>query len=409
MFGLAIAAGARLALAAVPVYAIEIPAEDLGTALLEFARVTHEQIAFDAKLVEGYQSNAVSGTYTVAQGLHVLVGAAPFLIRTTSSGVLAVVATPSMHAGEDAEVTTGASASTPTTETSSRKVPQEVTVTARRAKLELKVRTFVDEISTMQQGAGGSHWAGEGLARWRAPVCPSVTGLPRQAGEFVLERFSDIGRSAGVPLAGEHCRPNLFVFLTGNPQRLLKAMARRNRAVTFGKASPLAIDDFIATDQAVKVWYDTDPATPDNATVARGGPNPSVTDRVGTGAGALAQAPGDVAPMTSDWERASHLTATLVWTFSYVYVIVDRTRMHAVTLGQLADYVGMLGLAELKPSARFGDAPTILKLFGAAPQEAPAGMTDWDRAYLKSLYATEQSSNVQRALITQAMLREIVP
>lgn len=400
MFGLAIAAGARLALAAVPVYAINIPAEDLGTALLEFARATHEQIAFDAKLVKDYQSNAVSGTYTVAQGLHDLVGAAPFQIRTTSSGVLAVVAT---------EATAGAAPSTLSSETSSRKVPQEVTVTARRAKLELRVRTFVEEISSMQQGAGDSHWGGEGLARWRAPVCPSVTGLPRQAGEFVLERFSDIGRAAGVPLAGEHCRPNLFVFLTGNPQRLLKAMARRNRAVTFGKASPLAIDDFIATDQAVKVWYNTDPATPENTAVARGGPNPSVTDYQGTGAGALAQAPGDVAPMTSDWERASHLTTTLVWTFSYVYVIVDRTRMHAVTLGQLADYVGMLGLAEIKPTARFGDAPTVLKLFDAAPREAPAGMTAWDRAYLKSLYATEQSSNVQRALITQAMLREIVP
>jgi len=409
-----IAAVARLALSAnPPVYAINIPAEELGTALLEFATVTHEQIAFDGKLVEGYQSTAVSGTYTVAQGLQSLLGRAPFLIRTTSSGVLAVVTAPAVHVGADAAVATTElpSATVATSETSSAStVSQQVTVTARRAKLEPKVLAFVDAVSTVQQGSGASHWAGEGLARWDSPVCPSVTGLPRRAGEYVLERASDIARAAGVPLARDHCRPNLFIFVSNNPQQLLKAMAGRDRGVTFGRASPLAIDDFIATPQPVKVWYNSDPVTPDNTAVARGFPNFSVvTNGAGTGAGAWAVVPGGAPPMTSDWERSSHLTSTFVWMFSYVYVVVDQTQLHAVTLGQLADYVGMVGLAQLKPNARFGDAPTILKLFAGAPQASPAGMTDWDRAYLKSLYATEQSSKVQRDLIAQGMLREIVP
>jgi hypothetical protein len=92
IFAAGIAALARLALAGdPPVYAISIPAEDLGTALLQFASVTHEQIAFDGKLVERYRSTALSGTYTVAQGLHTMLGEAPLLIRATSSGVLAVI------------------------------------------------------------------------------------------------------------------------------------------------------------------------------------------------------------------------------------------------------------------------------------------------------------------------------
>jgi hypothetical protein len=33
------------------------------------------------------------------------------------------------------------------------------------------------------------------------------------------------------------------------------------------------------------------------------------------------------------------------------------------------------------------DAPTILQLFNGT-QAAPAGMTEWDRAFLKSLYTT---------------------
>jgi hypothetical protein len=35
-------------------------------------------------------------------------------------------------------------------------------------------------------------------------------------------------------------------------------------------------------------------------------------------------------------------------------------------------------------------------------------MTDWDLAFLKSLYATEQRSKLQRRLIERAMIRDII-
>jgi len=93
--------------------------------------------------------------------------------------------------------------------------------------------------------------------------------------------------------------------------------------------------------------------------------------------------------------------------FSRVFVIVDRTRLRGVESGQLADYVAMVGFAKLKPDAHLGDAPTILKLFNGAPQDAPSGMTLWDQAFLKSLYATEQTAKAQRGQIARAMVREI--
>jgi hypothetical protein len=68
-----------------------------------------------------------------------------------------------------------------------------------------------------------------------------------------------------------------------------------------------------------------------------------------------------------------------------------------------------VGLAKLDPDARLGDAPTILKLFDAAPEGAPAGLSDWDQAFLKSLYATDPSSKLQRSQIPQAMVPEIAP
>ncbi|HUN25939.1 MAG TPA: hypothetical protein VMU67_06480 [Steroidobacteraceae bacterium] len=272
------------------------------------------------------------------------------------------------------------------------KASQEVTVTARRAKLAPRVRAFVSKIAALEQDAG--------LARWHAPVCPSVTGFTRRGGEFVLERISDIARAAAVPLAAEHCRANLYIFVTSDPRRLLRAMEKRNRAVTFGNFTPpLAVDEFIASSVPVRVWYNSNSVTPDYLPATRGMP-PFVQ---------LINSPVGSAPITSDWERASHVTSTQVWTFSYVYVIVDRTRLQQVTLGQLADYVGMVGLARLKATEGLGDVPTILKLFDGTPQAAPAGLSAWDLAFLKSLYATEQRSKVQRALIAQQMVRSIVP
>jgi len=90
-----------------------------------------------------------------------------------------------------------------------------------------------------------------------------------------------------------------------------------------------------------------------------------------------------------------------------VFVIVDASQVRGVTLGQFADYVALIGLAQLEPADSLADAPTILKLFNGAPQAAPAGMTDWDRAFLKSLYGTEQYSHGQRQHIVRAMVRQM--
>jgi hypothetical protein len=107
--------------------------------------------------------------------------------------------------------------------------------------------------------------------------------------------------------------------------------------------------------------------------------------------------------------EATHISRNVIYTFSRVFVIADQKRLQGVTRGQFADYVAMVSLSRLKPGPSLGDAPTILKLFDGAPQAAPAGMTDWDRAFLKSLYSTEQKSKLQRSQIAREMVREIVP
>jgi hypothetical protein len=268
----------------------------------------------------------------------------------------------------------------------------EVTVRAKRAELLPKVASFAYGITEPVNG--------EGLARWHAPVCPLVSGLPQQEGEFVLERVSEIAGAAGVPLAGERCRPNLYIFVTPQPQQLLMAMENRRYGVTFGNAAPLAVDEFIERPQAVRVWYNTYRTIPGGAAPGQGVP-PSAQIL----GGGLSGPPTS----TGSWLQNSHLQSSSEFDFSYVYVIADQTRLGTLSRGQFADYVAMVGLAELKSPPHLGDAQTILKLFDGTPDAALPGLSTWDQAFLKALYHTDPSTKVQRSQLGLEMVREIAP
>jgi hypothetical protein len=74
----------------------------------------------------------------------------------------------------------------------------------------------------------------------------------------------------------------------------------------------------------------------------------------------------------------------------------------------------MVGFAEIKPGAHVGDAPTILKLFDSSATAAPAGLSGWDQAFLKSLYTNSRALPWRRELGTTdllalSMVSEIVP
>ena len=292
---------------------------------------------------------------------------------------------------------------------------QEVTVTAQRIALEKRVSKFVNQIAAAENEA-------EGLARWGAPAaCPLVSGLPTKDAEFILERLSDIGRLAAVPLGGEHCHPNLYVLVTPQPEDLLRGMEKRNRIYTFGVDASFyppvetpanIVDAFITGGRPIRVWYNSDEKD------AWGKPLsycqadsvlPQCTDPGIRDKNRAACDPGRFYRCGTATAGGSHLVFSSVWTISRVFVIVDQRRLQGVTVGQLADYVAMSGLAKLKPDAHLGDAPTILTLFNGAPGAAPTGMTNWDQTFLKSVYTTDQRSRLQRSQIAHQMVHEIAP
>jgi hypothetical protein len=298
--------------------------------------------------------------------------------------VALVAATLATLAEADAAAGGGSSTPTTTSDTSQPQALQEVTVTAKRIELERRVAKFVYQIAALEND--------EGLPRWRRHICPQVSGLPRDEGEFVLARISEVAREAGAPLAPENCGPNLFIVVTPDPQRILQGMNTATRLLTFGGAYPTVIDEFIKTPRPVRVWYKTRMETPGGAPLGD-------SDR--TDANENVYGIPHVAATTAYARR------NVVWNFSRLLVVVDERRLQGVSRGQFADYIAMVSLADLKPGSNLGDAPTILKLFDSTPEAAAAGISEWDQAFLKSLYSTEQTSKGQRVQMAHTIVREI--
>jgi hypothetical protein len=273
--------------------------------------------------------------------------------------------------------------------------------------LETRVTAFVRQVTDFQLNDPN-----RGLARWMDNVCPLVSGLPAEQGEYILGRVTDIAQAANVPLAGRHCHANLFILVTNHPQAFLRDMEKRHRTEMFGGAEPSVVEDFIANPRPVRTWYNTVLRTSDGLPMlAMSFPGVSQSKPIAV-TGGIVNTP--VRPNVSDaqttnqWAEASHLTLNAVRAFNKVFVIIDPTRFKGVSLGQLADYAALVGLAQVKLDSPVGDAPSILTLFDRGQRASP-GLTDWDRAFLKSIYATEQRSILQRSEIARQMVHTIGP
>jgi hypothetical protein len=285
----------------------------------------------------------------------------------------------------------------------------EVIITGDRAAFASRISTFVNQVTNFDLGDPG-----RGLARWLDPVCPLVTGLSRPSGEYILQRVSEIAQTAGAPIGGEKCHPNLFIIVTNQPEADLKDLENRHLSEVFGGADPGVIDDFIAIRRPVKTWYDTVQKTPEGLPLLVES-FPGISQQYGVfkpPAGLeifpVRPAVGDSA-VTNPWSEASHLVMNAVWVIQRVFVIVDPTQFKGVTRGQLADYVALSGLAQIKLDSHLADDPSILTLFDTAPEAASPGLTQWDQTFLKSVYSTTPKSILQRSAIAHDMVDAIVP
>ena len=275
-----------------------------------------------------------------------------------------------------------AAAATPLPAEASRGAVDATTVVGQRdrATVEHEVRAFVDAIA-LKPGD-------ESLARWQlqVPLCPLVAGMPKSDGEYILSRVSKIAAAAGAPLAPEHCKGNFYIIVTGDPEGVLKGLMKRDVRM-FGDETDqggATIREFMAANP-IRVWHNTD-----------------MYELDGTPLG------NDAEARTSDSARATRIEINNYRALTSVIAIIDVRRMKGVSFGQIASYVAMAGLVQMRPQANVGDAPSILNLFAGAGKPPP-GLTAWDESFLRAVYATRSTDRGQIAAIKTAMVHDVAP
>lgn len=250
-------------------------------------------------------------------------------------------------------------------------VPESVTVTG--TKSHQVIEKFVESLATPTRIAGK-------IAHWEVGVCPLTVGLKPAFTKFISRRVRDVAAKAGAPVsATADCKPNIEIVFTTTPQALMDNV-RRNRSAFLGYHDNAGQADRLArVTHPIQAWYAT--ATRD----LRGKTRMDTPAAQGVGEQSAIQ--GDTGQL--EWGAAavtgSRLGDGLHSVLYHVIIVADPTRLVQDETGALADYIGLVALAQVSIPEGCQSLPSIVNLLIAGCPPV-AGLTENDKGYLAGLY-----------------------
>ena len=260
--------------------------------------------------------------------------------------------------------------------------PPTITVTGERA-TDAQVKHFVEAFAV------ASH--SEKLARFESPICPAALGLEDRLNHELERRMRRVAAAAGLQVGKEGCKSNALIFVTADKKALLDSI-RKTRPRLFGELTPGQISVLANSRDPAIVWQVLETRSADGRMLAGGGGN----DR-----------PEALYGVTS-----SRLLPQTRVDFGAAVVVLEASAIANLTLTQIADYAAMRAFAHTDPEAAAKQsAPTILTLIAdkQAGRPSPLSVTEWDLAYLKSLYGISNmlQAGAQRGELQQLMRKNL--
>ena len=228
------------------------------------------------------------------------------------------------------------------------------------------------------------------LSRFDWAVCPAAVGLGEAQDAAIARRMLQVAKAAAIPAARSGCKPNVLLIVTSDKSELIGELHRKYPAY-FEGVSTGDIKRMIADRSPAAAWHVEGRLDADGAEVKR--------DQV-TGQQVVERT-----------DTASRLTTASRPHFIASILVVDLDSLAGLTTTQLADYAAMRAFARTDPR-RLGksEAPTILAAIDAPMNSAvPLTLTEWDLAFLKSLYAsgTNRRASLQRDEMKQIVRRSL--
>jgi hypothetical protein len=209
------------------------------------------------------------------------------------------------------------------------------------------------------------------IARWRAPVCPAVQGLPPAFNKFVSDRIKAIAVKVGAPVDAS-CKSNIEVMFTPETQTMANDVADKTPWL-FGTRLTTSAMHLATVNHPIQAWYVT-------ATI-----DPTGQQRTDD--------PADpVGVMGSNRKiSGSRLGANKTSVLENVLIIADAGKLAGHDIGTVADYIALLALSQMQPSDDCAALPSVADAMAASCSKKPApdSITAVDTAFLEGLYATQ--------------------
>lgn len=204
------------------------------------------------------------------------------------------------------------------------------------------------------------------LARIEDRLCPGIIGMKPEYASLMIDRIRWNGERLDMWMGDEEkCSPNLIIAFVDDGKTEI-ANLHRNQGHLFEWMTIPEREALLAEEGPVRVW---------TTTMTRQSNGLSLPRRKN-----LVEL-----PVVQMHAAHSKIYINVREDITQVVVLFDRSKVGGKTLVQLADYATMRGFARTRPTDGGAAMDSILSLFDgdSAP---PSGLTDFDQAYLRSLY-----------------------
>lgn len=218
------------------------------------------------------------------------------------------------------------------------------------------------------------------LARFHEPVCPMALGVAPQSARSMEQRIRRIAGTAGAKVAPSPCVANFVVILASDVQSSFAGIKSRHPDWLVG-VTPAGLSRLLRERGPVLAWSSTTIRNENGETL-------STVDRMN--------------PQNLRVQSASILSQPTRQQIDGSIVIISTDAAIGKTVGQLANYAAMRGLAQTRTPGSTPPVSTILSLFDTA--NPPKALTSFDFGYLRALYASSGRETAARERSRMARL-----
>jgi hypothetical protein len=250
--------------------------------------------------------------------------------------------------------------------------------------------TLEEQALAFTEQASGTPVA-RGLARWRGPVCIGVYNFHREVAEQIADGLAHSGGGLNVPIADGDCDPNIMIIGAVDARAVASAWVEREyrefRPKISGAARPRSqLNHFTTADAPIRWWTLSRPAYFDifkGRRVLAGGPRRGVIE------------------IRTAMNRDMHTRDDL----QRIIIILDVDKIAGVSAENLIAYLTMISFTQIDMQADMGEYRSILNLF--QPGHEARGLTEWDEAYVRGLYAVPRDLRIETELQSESMAERL--